>query len=112
MLTSLPLLLPPFLPLSLPPLQIRLHDVGGVWIFLAACIGLGALWNAAIWALGGSSGTAGGHPSTYSMSSELLAGEESSQSFGQPVTLEVSVRLAQARLIKVRASTLGRGLPD
>ena len=25
--------------------------MGGIWIFLAACIGLGALWNAALWVL-------------------------------------------------------------
>ena len=33
-------------------LQIRLSDVGGVWIFLAASIGLGALWNLLLWLLG------------------------------------------------------------
>ena len=102
--THLPPSLPPSFPPPLPP-QIRLHDVGGIWIFLAACIGLGALWNVALWALGGSSNsTAGGRPSADGVSSDLLAGEDGcSQAFGRPVTLEASVRLARDRLIKVRA---------
>ncbi len=73
---------------TLPLLQIRLHDVGGVWIFLAACIGLGAAWNLAIWLLARK-----GAP----------GGRGSGATFGPPATLAESVEAAQARLDMVGA---------
>ena len=29
-------------------MQILLHDIGGVWIFVAACMGAGLLWNLSV----------------------------------------------------------------
>ena len=40
---------PPTHPHTFPVcVQILLHDIGGVWIFVAACMGAGLLWNLSV----------------------------------------------------------------
>ncbi len=109
----------PGFPQQVHATQIHLHDIGGVWIFLAACIGLGAVWNAALLAapaggreaLGGRSGpeaaaaAAAGRPE--GLGALASASGEGSAMMGATATNDESVRLAWARMIQVRAAMHG-----
>ncbi|GAX84115.1 hypothetical protein CEUSTIGMA_g11538.t1 [Chlamydomonas eustigma] len=46
---SVPNSCPPYVPGSTTSQQILLSNVGGIWIILASCIGLGSFWNLLSW---------------------------------------------------------------
>lgn len=88
--------------------QIQLHDVGGLWVFVAACVGVGVLWHLLTWLVVQLS-------TRFTQQSLPVSGVRHSKDSKLPtpledaVTVDEHIQAVQTRMDRVRKRAHGWG---